>query len=74
MIITGDLDANVGTKTREEGFKNMGTFRIGKRNFREYGIFDFAEEHKLSITNTVFKKPRTIDTGLESHQIKSQET
>ena len=31
-IITGDFNAKIGTKTKEEDFKSMGAFGIGERN------------------------------------------
>ena len=34
-IITGDFNAKIGTKTKEEDFKSMGVFGIGERNERE---------------------------------------
>ena len=33
-IITGDFNAKIGTKTNEEDFKSMGTFKIRERNER----------------------------------------
>ena len=67
-IITGDLNANTGTKTKEENFKSMGAFGIGERNERGDCLIEFAEEHNLIEANTLFQKPKT-DTGLGSHPI-----
>ena len=48
-IITGDVIAEkIGTKTKEEHFKSMGAFGIGKRNERGDRLIEFAEEHKLT--------------------------
>ena len=33
-IITGDFNAKIGTKTKEEDFKSMGAFGIGERKRR----------------------------------------
>ena len=70
-IITEDLKAKIGTKAKED-FKSMGAFGIRERNERDHS-FEFAEEHKLIIANTLFQKPK-IDTDLGSHPMGKQET
>ena len=57
-MITGDFKAKSGTKTKEEDFKSMGPFGIGKRNEKGGRLIEFAEEHKLIIANTLFQKPK----------------
>ena len=57
-IITGDFNANIGTKTKEEYSKSMGAFGIGERNERGDCLIEFAEEHKLIIANTLFQNPK----------------
>ena len=46
----------IGTKTKEEDFKSMGAFGIGERNERGDRLIEFAEEHNLTIANTLFQK------------------
>ena len=56
-IITGDFTAKIETKTKEETFKSKGAFGIGERNERGDCLIDFAEKHKLIITNLLFRSP-----------------
>ena len=65
-IITGDFNAKIGTKTKEEDFKSMGAFGIRERNEIGDRLIVLAEEHTLIIANTLFQKPNT-DIGLGSH-------
>ena len=57
-IITGDFNAKIETKTKEEDFKSMGAFEIRERNERGDRLIEFAEEHNLIIANTLFQKPK----------------
>ena len=59
---------------KEKHFKSMGAFGIGERNERGNRLIEFAEEHKLIITNTLFQKPKKLDTGLGSNPMGKQET
>ena len=56
-IITEDFNEKNGTKTKED-VKSMGAFGIGERNKRGDRLIEFAEEHKLSIANTLFQKQK----------------
>ena len=56
-IITGDFNAKIETRTKEEDFKSIGAFGTGERNERGDCLTEFAEEHKLIIVNTLFQKP-----------------
>ena len=56
-VITGDFNAKIGTKTKED-FESMGAFGIWERNERGYRLIEFAEEHKQIIANTLFQKPK----------------
>ena len=60
-IFTGDFNAKIGTKTKEDDFKSMGALGIGERNKRGDRLIEFAEEHNLIIANTLFQnqKPKT---------------
>ena len=42
-IVTGDFNAKIGTKTKEEDAKSMGAFGIGERNERGDRLIEFAE-------------------------------
>ena len=53
-ISTGNFNAKIGTKTKEEDFKSMGAFGIGKRNETGDRLIEFAEEHNLIIANILF--------------------
>ena len=55
-IIIGDFNAKIGIKNKDETFQSMGPYGIGKRNCRGERLIEFAEEHKLIIANTLFKK------------------
>ena len=57
-IITGDFNAKIGTKAKEEGFKSRGAFGTGKRNERGDRLIEFAEEHNLIIANTLLQKQK----------------
>ena len=57
-IITGDFNAKIRTKTKEEDFKSMGAFGIGERNERGDRLIEFAEEQNLIIVNTLFQKQK----------------
>ena len=56
-IITGDSNAKLGTKTKED-LKSMAAFGTGERNERGDRLTELAEEHKLTIANTLFQKPQ----------------
>ena len=43
QIITGDFNAKIGSKTKEEDLKSMGAFGIGERNERGDCLIEFAE-------------------------------
>ena len=58
QIITGVFNAKIGTKTKEEGFKSMGAFKIEDRNERGDRVIEFAEEHKLNTANTGFRSKK----------------
>ena len=62
-IITGDFNAKMGSKTKEEDSKSMGVFGIGERNDRGDRLIEFAEEHKLIIANKLFQKPQKKNTN-----------
>ena len=62
-IVTGDLNAKNGTKTKEEGFKSMGAFGIEERNEREGRV---VEKHKLIRANTLLQKPKSKNWTWES--------
>ena len=64
-IITGNFNAKIGTKTKED-FKSMGAFGIGDRNERGDPLNEFAEDHKPIITNTLFQEPKNRYWTLES--------
>ena len=51
----GDFNAKIGTK-KDENIKSMGNFGIGERNERGEMLINFAEEERLTISNTFFKK------------------
>ena len=57
-IITGDFNAKIGTKIKEEDFKSMAAFGIRERNERGDRLIEFAEERKLIIANTLFQKKK----------------
>ena len=40
--ITGDFNAKIGTKTKEEDLKSMGAFGRGERNERDH-VIEFAD-------------------------------
>ena len=65
-IITGDFNAKIGTKTKEEDFKRMGAFGIRERNERGDRLIEFAEENNLIIANILFQKPekQILDLGV----------
>ena len=54
----GDLNAKTGTQTKETHFKSMGAFGKREKNERGGCLIEFAEEHKLIITNTPLQKPQ----------------
>ena len=49
--LTGDFNAKIGTKTKEEDFKSMGAFGTWERNERGDRLTEFAEERELLIAN-----------------------
>ena len=76
-ITTGNFNAKIGTKTKEEDFKSMGAFGTGERNESGDRLIEFAEEHNLIITNILFqkqkktkKKPKTKKTKKNNKQTK----
>ena len=50
-IITGDFNAEIGTKTKED-FKSLWALGTGESNERGDRSVDFAEEHRMTIANT----------------------
>ena len=72
-IITGQFSAKIGTKTKEEDFKSVGTCGIGERNERGDHLIEFAEEGELIIANTLFQKPKNR-YWMWSHLVEKQET
>ena len=56
-IFTEDFNAKVGTKTKEEYFKNMGAFGMGK-DMRVHCLIEFTVEHRLVMANTLFQKQK----------------
>ena len=57
-ILLGDFNAKIGTKEVGEDINCMGEFGIGDRNPRGEILINFAEEQKLFISNTMFKKAK----------------
>ena len=55
-ITTGDFNTKIGTETKED-FKGMGAFAIREKKKRKDSLTEFAEEHKVIISNTLFQKP-----------------
>ena len=55
-ILLGDFNAKIGIKDKEETYQSIGPYGIGIRNDRGERLIEFAEEHKLVIANTLFKK------------------
>ena len=55
-ILIGDFNAKIGIKEKEETYQSIGPYGIGVRNDRGERLIEFAEEHKLVIANTLFKK------------------
>ena len=55
-ILLGDFNAKIGIKEKEETYQSIGPYGIGIRNDRGERLIEFAEEHKLVIANTLFKK------------------
>ena len=53
LIITGDFNARVGQDAEEK--KVLGKYGHGSRNDRGQTLVDFCSEHKLIITNTLFR-------------------
>ena len=65
-ILIGDFNAKIGTKGKEEKIQSMGSYGIGTRNERGERLLEFAEEHRLIIANTLFKKATNRYWTLES--------
>lgn len=53
LIITGDFNARVGENALEKDV--LGKYGHGERNERGQLLVDFCSEHKLAITNTLFR-------------------
>lgn len=53
LIITGDFNARVGELATEH--EVLGRYGHGERNDRGQTLIDFCAEHKLVITNTLFR-------------------
>ena len=54
-IITGDLNAKIGTKTKEEEIESMRAFKTGEKNKRGDRLTEFADKHTIFIVNTLFQ-------------------
>ena len=56
LVISGDLNATVGSKkhTKEDGI--VGNVGLGERNDRGIRLVDFAISNHLAIKNTMFEK------------------
>ena len=57
-VLIGDFNAKIGVKTNNEPCQSLGLYGIGVRNDRGDKLIEFAEEHKLVIANTLFKKAK----------------
>ena len=57
IIIIGDFNAKIGKKEDDCGSIYVGPYGIGKRNDRGERLLNWAEENKMYIANTMFKKP-----------------
>ena len=55
-IIMGDFNAKIGRKQQWEKGNCTGGFGIGEKNERGERLINFAEEKKLFIAKTFFKK------------------
>ena len=53
-IITREFNAQIGTRTKEEGYKSMRAFEKGERNERGNSLIEFTQKHigLLVVTNT----------------------
>lgn len=56
LIVMGDYNAKIG-KPKPEEHLIMSKYGYGTRNSRGERLINFANENKLSIMNTFFKKP-----------------
>uniref|UniRef100_A0A8D8TK36 Craniofacial development protein 2 n=1 Tax=Cacopsylla melanoneura TaxID=428564 RepID=A0A8D8TK36_9HEMI len=54
-IVLGDFNAKVGESLQNEC---MGRFGLGERNDRGDRLLQFCQEHKMVLTNTLFKLPK----------------
>ena len=63
LVISGDLNAKVGSATHTEEDGIVGNAGLGERNDRGIRIVDFAISNHLAIQSTMFKKqPRGLYT------------
>ena len=56
-IIIGDFNAKIGKKEDDSGSIYVGPYGISNRNDRGERLLNWAEENKVYIANTMFKKP-----------------
>ena len=53
LIIQGDWNAKVGGDCNESWTNTAGRFGLGETNHRGYRLLEFAEKHKLVLSNTL---------------------
>ena len=51
-----DFKANIGIKDKDEKLHSFGSYGIGIRNERGERLIGLAEQHRLTIVNTLLKK------------------
>ena len=75
LVVSGDLNAKVGSKRHTEEDGIVGNVGLGERNDRGIRLVDFAISNHLAIKNTMFEKhPRRLYTwtspdGVTKNQI-----
>ena len=55
-FIIGDMNSKVGTRNHEDE-ESVGPHGIGIRNKRGERLIQFAQEYKMKVANTFFRKP-----------------
>ena len=71
-ILIGDFNAKIGTKDKDETLQSMGSHGIGSRNERGERLIEFAEEYRMTIANTLFKKSKNRYWTWESNDGKTK--
>jgi len=56
IVIAGDMNVIVGKPVNGENGKVIGHYGYGRRNPRGQWLVGFAEQHQLSLANTMFRK------------------